>query len=175
MSNTSHPNYNVVLDRKKYKGDSFPYLLVMLGLVMNVLYFVCVYKINNGVFYQPIIGVSVIYNLLFMLSVFLCAENLKNYKWKFSVVIIVIGVLQLVRLFIIPPIALEMIEGMIAEMTAAGQTEEQIAAATASYVGAHLRMIIYLICSCALLVSGAVISIVNSLRLQKYKELTEQA
>lgn len=175
MSNTSHPNYNVVLDRKLYKGDSFPYLLVMLGLVMNVLYFVCVYKINNGVFYQPIIGVSVIYNLLFMLSVFLCAENLKNYKWKFSVVIIVIGVLQLVRLFIIPPIALEMIEGMIAEMTAVGQTEEQIAAATAPYTGAHLRMIIYLICSCALLVSGAVVSIVNSLRLQKYKELTEQA
>ena len=161
MSNTSHPNYNVVLDRKKYKGDSFPYLLVMLGLVMNVLYFVCVYKLNDGTFYQPVIGVSVIYNLLFMLAVFLCAENLKNYKWKFSVAIIVIGVLQLARLFIIPP--------MTAEITSTKYTAEQISAA-------KLRMIIYLICSCALLVSGAVLSIVNSIRLQKYKELmAEQA
>lgn len=160
MSNTSHPNYNVVLDRKKYKGDSFPYLLVMLGLVMNVLYFVCVYKLNDGAFYQPIIGVSVIYNLLFMLSVFLCAENLKNYKWKFSVAIIVIGVLQLVRLFIIPP--------MTAQITSAQYTQEQISAA-------NLRMHLYLIASCALLVGGSILSIVNSLRLQKYKELTEQA
>lgn len=160
MSNTSHPNYNVVLDRKKYKGDSFPYLLVMLGLVMNVLYFVCVYKLNDGAFYQPIIGVSVIYNLLFMLSVFLCAENLKNYKWKFSVAIIVIGVLQLVRLFIIPP--------MTAQITSAQYTQEHISAA-------NLRMHLYLIASCALLVGGSILSIVNSLRLQKYKELTEQA
>lgn len=160
MSNTSHPNYNVVLDRKKYKGDSFPYILVMLGLVMNVLYFVCVYKLNDGAFYQPIIGVSVIYNLLFMLSVFLCAENLKNYKWKFSVAIIVIGVLQLVRLFIIPP--------MTAQITSAQYTQEHISAA-------NLRMHLYLIASCALLVGGSILSIVNSLRLQKYKELTEQA
>ncbi len=159
MSNASNPNYNVVLDRKKYKGDGMPYLLVMLGLVINVFYFVCVYKLNDGTFYQPIIGVSVIYNLLFMLSVFLCAENLKNYKWKFSVAIIVIGLLQLVRLFIIPP--------MTADITSSLYTEEQI-------VSAKVRMCLYLISSCVLLVTGSVISIVNSLRLQKYKQLTEQ-
>lgn len=160
MSNTNHPNYNVVLDRRKYKGDSLPYLLVMLGLVFDVFYFVCVYKLNDGAFYQPIIGASVIYNLLFLLAVFLCAENLKNYKWKFSVAIIAIGLLQIVRMFVIPP--------MTEQITSSQYTQEQISAA-------HLRMIIYLACSCGLLVVGSVISIINSLSLQKYKKLTEQA
>ena len=158
MSNVSNPHYNVVLDRKKYKGDSLPYTLVLLGLVLNVLYFVSVYRLNDGIFYQPVIGASVIYNLLFMLSVFLCAENLKNYKWKFSIVIIGIGLLQIARLFVIPP--------MLAKITSSKYTKDQLSAV-------HFRMHLYLIGSCVLLVLGSVWSIINSLRLQEYKELTD--
>jgi hypothetical protein len=47
-------------------------------------------------------GISVIYNLLFLLTAFLCSEGLKSYKFNFAVIIIVVGVLQLVRIFGIP-------------------------------------------------------------------------
>ena len=42
------------------------------------------------------------YNLVFMLAVFLSSEGVKNYKKNYSYLLAVIGALQIVRIFIIP-------------------------------------------------------------------------
>ena len=48
------------------------------------------------------IGISVVYNLLFMLFVFLSSEGVKSYDGKYSIVLAVIGAMQIVRIFGIP-------------------------------------------------------------------------
>lgn len=77
--------------------------LAYLAILFNVLYFVSVYSSNPGNYYYNIeIGISVIYNLLFLLITFLSSEGLKNYKLSYALIISVAGVLQLVRIFGIP-------------------------------------------------------------------------
>ena len=59
--------------------------------MLNVLYFVCIYKSDVSTYYYTyMIGLSVMYNLVFMLAAFLSSIGVKNYKMKFSIVLIVI-------------------------------------------------------------------------------------
>jgi hypothetical protein len=53
-------------------------------------------------YYNILIGISIVYNLIFMLAVFLSSESVKNYDKKYSYVLAVVGVLQIARIFIIP-------------------------------------------------------------------------
>ena len=77
--------------------------LAYLAIIFNVLYFISIYSSDVGNYYYTIlIGVSVVYNLLFLLIAFLSSEGLKNYKISYAVVIAVIGTLQIVRIFGFP-------------------------------------------------------------------------
>ena len=77
--------------------------LAILGILFNVFYFVSLYQSDVGTYYYNIlIGASIVYNLIFMLAVFLSSEGVKNYKKSYSYVLAVIGILQSVRIFIIP-------------------------------------------------------------------------
>ena len=49
-----------------------------------------------------IIGISIVYNLIFMLAAFLSSEGVKNYKRNYSFLLAALGVIQIVRIFIIP-------------------------------------------------------------------------
>ena len=51
------------------------------------------------------IGFSVLYNLVFLLTVFLSSEGVKNYKGHYSWVIMAVGALQFVRILGIPRMA----------------------------------------------------------------------
>ena len=90
-------------DRLRYIKNSASSMQAYTAILFNVLYFVSIYNKDVGNFYYTkTIGFSVICNLLFLLSAFLCSEGVKNYKLGYSLAFIPLGVFQLVRIFGIP-------------------------------------------------------------------------
>ena len=62
-------------DRMRYIKNSACSNLCYLGLLFDVFYFVLIYRQDVGTYYYTIqIGASIIYNLVFMLAVFLASE-----------------------------------------------------------------------------------------------------
>ncbi len=90
-------------DRMRYTKNTLGSSLAIAAILFNVFYFVSIYKSDVGNFYyQMLVGASIVYNLLFMLIVFLASEGVKNYKIGYSFVLLIIGVLQVGRIFILP-------------------------------------------------------------------------
>lgn len=90
-------------DRMRFIKNSLCSNLAILGILFNVFYFVSIYRSDVGSYYYNItIGASIVYNLIFMLAVFLSSEGVKNYKKNYSYLLTAIGVLQVVRIFHIP-------------------------------------------------------------------------
>lgn len=97
----------ISIEKMKYKTDRLAYTLAILGLLINVLYFSTFYKNNDNFYYTWKLGISVLYNLVFMLLVFLFAEEVKHYHRAYAVALSIIGVLQIARIFIYPQAAFE--------------------------------------------------------------------
>ena len=90
-------------DRMSFVKNKTSTNLAYLSIIFNVLYFISIYSSDVGNYYYTIlIGVSVVYNLLFLLVAFLASEGLKNYKLSYAIIITVIGAMQLVRIFGFP-------------------------------------------------------------------------
>ena len=90
-------------DRMRFKKNKLSANLTLLAIVLDVLYFVNIYQNDAGSYYHNwIIGVSVVYNLIFMLAAFLSEEGVKNYKELYSIPLVILGVIQIVRIFILP-------------------------------------------------------------------------
>lgn len=90
-------------DRMRYTKDSLSSNLVLLAIVFNVLYFVSIYKTDVGRYYYTwVIGLSVVYNLLFLLIAFLASQGVKNRKDGYNITLLVIGLMQIVRIFYLP-------------------------------------------------------------------------
>ncbi len=95
-------------DRMRYTKDSFSSGLVLLAIVFNVLYFVSIYQTDVGrYYYNWMIGASVVYNLLFLLVAFLASQGVKSRKDGYGVTLMVIGLMQIVRIFYLPANARE--------------------------------------------------------------------
>lgn len=93
-------------DRLRYTKNKLSANLAYLAILFDVLYFVSIYSSDVDTYYYTItIGLSVLYNLVFLLTSFLCSEGVKNYKGHYSWVIMVVGVLQFVRILGIPRMA----------------------------------------------------------------------
>ncbi|MBR2930760.1 MAG: hypothetical protein IKC32_05975 [Clostridia bacterium] len=91
------------LDRMRYTNNAISATLCYLAILLDALYFVSIYSSDVGNYYYSMtIGVSVVYNLVFLLVAFLCSEGVKNYAKLYGYVSIAIGVLQLVRILGIP-------------------------------------------------------------------------
>ena len=94
---------NVKKDRLRYTKNKFSSTLMYLAILFGVLYFVSIYESDvNNYYYTYIICISVLCNLVFLLTAFLCSEGLKNYKMSYSYVSIVLGAFQLIRILGIP-------------------------------------------------------------------------
>ena len=104
MSENRLDNPKVVkLDRMRYAKNIFSSRLTYLAILFNVLYFVSIYESNVGNwYYMWLIGVSIVYNLVFMLVAFLASEGVKNYKQSYGYLMMGLGVVQIVRIFILP-------------------------------------------------------------------------
>ena len=90
-------------DRMRFTKNTISSTFCYLSILFNVFYFVSIYSSNVGNYYYNItIGLSVVYNLLFLLFSFLCSEGVKNYNKLMSFVMIGLGALQIGRIFYIP-------------------------------------------------------------------------
>ena len=90
-------------DRMRFKNNKMSANLTLLAILFDVLYFVSIYQSDAGTYYYSyMIGISIIYNLVFMLSAFLAEEGVKNYKKNYSIPLVILGVIQIVRIFILP-------------------------------------------------------------------------
>ena len=90
-------------DRMRYTKDSFSSTLLILSIVFDCLFFVSIYQSDVGnYYYNWMIGVSIVYNLVFLLVAFLASESVKNRKDGYTAIIVVLGIIQIVRIFILP-------------------------------------------------------------------------
>ena len=144
-------------DRMRYTKNKLSSNLAILAILFDVFYFVNIYKSDvSSYYYNILVGGSVVYNLIFMLAVFLASEGVKTYNKKYSYLLIIVGILQFVRIFIIPA------KAHAAVVTIAKQ--ERIVMETAQFV----RCIIYLCISAVCCLSSAIIGLIRSNRLEAY-------
>ena len=137
----------VKLDRMRFTKNTSSSRLALLAIVFDVLYFISIYKSDVKTYYYTIlIGASIIYNLVFLLAAFLCSEGVKNYKPSYSLVLIVLGVIQIARIFIIPMNAHN-------TMVASGPVMDDFQ---------FIRLIVYLVASAACLFLSAYINLQKS-------------
>ncbi|MCR4617496.1 MAG: hypothetical protein K5669_04830 [Lachnospiraceae bacterium] len=144
-------------DRLRYVKNKLSGNLAIISIVFNALFFVSIYKSNVGqYYYKPLIGASIVYNLLFMMIVFLVSEGSKNYSINYSYIAIPVAVLQFARIFVYPMM------GHRATTLTTG-VEEQV-----MKDGQFIRVVIYLIASGVFLLLSAFIGIVKCKNLQKH-------
>ena len=151
---------DVKTDRMRYTKNKISANLSYLAIVFNALYFISIYSSDVKNYYYNIeIGISVVYNLLFMLFVFLSSEGVKNYDKKYSIVLAVIGALQIVRIFGIPMDAyysfIELKKNQYLHVMESNQ---------------FYLCVAYLVVSAACAIIGGVIGFIKSTKLEKYEK-----
>ncbi len=180
-------NESTKRDLLRYKKNSTAAILTYCAIIFDCLFFISVYSsdfgstlINNEsktvVFYQWLIGISVVYNLLFLLAGFLASEGVKNYKVGYSYLLIILGVIQIARIFIIPAIAAY---GGAQQMFESGIFSE-ISLENAKYIesidrtvpiidgGKFIYMCCCLLASAAFSIFAGVIAFIKSMTLKSY-------
>ncbi len=150
-------------DRMRFVTNKLSSTLAILAILLNVFYFVSIYKSDptgSRFYYNVDIGISVLLNLIFMLAVFLCSEGVKNYNKSYSIALIVIGVLEFVRIFFLP---------LEAHRTMIGGGSDPVMSN-----GQFTRVVIYLAGAAALLLAAGIIGVIRSVRLANYKKTLDE-
>lgn len=149
-------------DRMRYTKDKTSSRLVLLAIVLDALYFVSIYKSDVGsYFYNWVIGASIIYNLLFMLCAFLASEGVKSRKKGYTPTLLVLGVLQVVRMFYLPARA--------HAATIAIKGEELVVMGDRQYIFVMVCLAVSAVCC----IAAAVISYINNKNLSEYMKSIE--
>lgn len=150
-------------DRLRYSKNKLSSNLTLLAIVFNALYFVSIYKSDVGsYYYNYLIGISVVYNLLFMLIAFLASEGVKSYKLNYSYVLVVLGIGQIIRIFILP------LNAKNAVVTLSQEAQQVM------HDGQFTRVCIYLIASAALCVIAGITAFIKTRTLTSYEAELEQ-
>ena len=97
-------------DLLRYKKNSLAGNLALLALAFNALYFCLLYSFKVSTFSDGsaswfstiLMGFSVILTLVMLLTNFLASEGIKGYKKQFCIVLIVLGAIQIARIFVYP-------------------------------------------------------------------------
>lgn len=149
-------------DRMRYTPNGLSSGLSLLAIVLNVFYFVSIYKSNFNYYYTFDMGISVLLNLVFMLTVFLCSEGVKNYKKNYAYVLIGVGVVEIVRIFGIP------LQAHSAQITQKidGVDTTILVMQDAQFV----RVVVYLVCAAALLITAGVVGVIRSNQLAEHNK-----
>ena len=151
------------LDRMRFVKNTSSSRLCYLAILLNVLYFVSIYKSDVGSwYYQILVGGSIVYNLLFMLITFLCSEGVKSYQKNYSVVLCVLGALQICRIFILPLQAHQAVVKISGAETIVMQDPQ------------FIRVVIYLTLSALSLIAAAVINWNKSRALEAHTAMSGQ-
>ena len=146
-------------DRLRFTKNKLSANLILLAIAANALYFVSIYGSDVGSYYYSLfIGASIVYNLVFMLLAFLSSEGVKSYKLGYAVTAIVLGVLQVARIFYIPMKAYNAPNPVVG-----AETSTVMAAGQFKYVAVCLCI------SAVLLACAGLIGIVKTTTLNKYQ------
>ena len=144
-------------DRMRFIKNSLAANLAILGILFDVFYFISICKSDVDTWYYTIlIGASIVYNLVFMLAVFLSSEGVKNYKKNYSYLLAVLGVIQLARIFIIPARAHAAVTIVNGESVTVMQD------------GQFYRVAVYLILSAVCLIASAVVNLIRCRELAEH-------
>lgn len=162
----SEQDKQIKLDRMRFSQNKLSANLALVAIVFNVLYFVSVYRTNASFYYQYLIGISVLTNLVFMLVAFLSSEGVKQYKMSYAIALIVLGVVEVVRIFILPVLAhtpVSSVDSHGEEIFVIAMEDKQFA-----------RVIVYLSLTALTLFTAGIIGIIRSKKLSDYKQSLEQ-
>lgn len=154
-------NKNLILqkDIMQYKKNKLAANLALLGLAAGCVYFMVLYaQVSEGIIYDTFyykwsIAFDVIYNLFFLLFVFFFSEQVKNYKRNMFVFQLIVGVLQIARIFWLP------LTGYIHNVRDLNEP---------SKIGGFLAMTIALGVSGACIIASAVIGYIRSKALDSF-------
>ena len=146
-------------DRMRFNANKTSALLTYAAIVFNVLYFVDVYSSNFDYYYTTTMGLSVIYNLLFLLCAFLCSEGVKKYSIGYSSALIAIGAMQIVRIFYLPMGA----HKAFTEIGEQVMDDKQF-----------ITVIVYLSLSAICAIAGGVIGVERTITLNNHKKELEK-
>lgn len=150
-------------DRLRYSKNKLSSNLTLLAIVLNALYFVSIYKSDVGSYYYSyIMGISVVYNLLFMLIAFLASEGVKSYKLNYSYVLAALGLGQIVRIFILP------IDAKNTFITLSQESQQVM------QDGQFMRVCFYLLASAALCILAGITAFIKTRTLTSYEEELKQ-
>jgi len=141
-------------DIMRYKKNKLGANLALIGLALGCIYFLSLYsQVNNDNFYYTwAIAFDVIYNLFFLLFVFLFSEQVKNYNRKLFPVQLIVGALQIARIFWLP------LSGILAEKI---------------NVGSFLLMAIALAASGACIIASAIIGFIRAKSVEDFSKKVE--
>ena len=149
-------------DRMRFVKNSLCANLCYHAILLDIFYFVLLYRSDVGSYYYTIqIGASIVYNLLFLLIVFLSSEEVKNYNKKYSIILLVVGALQIIRIFAIPMDA--------HAATIVVDSVETVVMGDSQFI----REVIYLIASAACLIISAVVNIIRCNMLEAHNKYLE--
>ena len=153
-------------DIQRYKKNKLAANLALLGLVFCCAYFIVLYaQVKNGnYYYNWSIAIDVIYNLFFLLFVFLFSEQVKNYNRKLFWLQMVFGVMQIVRIFWLPLAGVS--ETLYPTLTKA----IYMADAKPLGSGAFISMVIFLAGSGACVIASGVIGLIRTLSYEKFNK-----
>ncbi|MDE7300664.1 MAG: hypothetical protein K2N47_00695 [Clostridia bacterium] len=153
-------------DINRYKKNKLPGTLALLAIVFQCLYFMFMYKQTAGNIkqlfqdgtpvYTYLIGISVVLNLVMLLAIFLTSEEIKGYSKKFSIVALVLGGIQIIRIFGYPLYS--------------STHKFQYMSKTLISAGTCTLLIVLIVLSAACLIAAGVLGIITSSNLSKYKK-----
>lgn len=149
-------------DRMRFTKNSLSANLAILAILFDIFYFVSIYQSDRGTFYYSyIIGISIVYNLVFMLAAFLSSEGVKNYKKNYTYLLLALGVIQIARIFLLPTQAHNtMLSGTTERVMGDGQ---------------FITLVVLLIASAVCLVASGVINFIKCNALEAHmKTLAEK-
>lgn len=153
---------SISLDRMRYTKDKLSSNLVLVAIVLDALYFVSIYQSDVSTwYYNWVIGASIILNLLFLLTAFLASEGVKSRKNGYSLPLLVLGAIQIVRIFYLPA------KAHAATVVLSG-TEVPV-----MDNGQYLYTVICLALSAVCCIAAAVISFLNCRRLAEHMKSLE--
>ena len=154
-------------DIQRYKKNKLGANLALLGIAFCCIYFAVLYSQvdNKNYYYKWPIVVDVVYNLFFMLFVFLFSEQVKNYNRKMFWFQIALGVLQIVRIFWLP------LAGV--SNTLYPKLTKAIYGGKILTSGSFITMVVGLAGSGACVLASALIGLIRTLSYEKFNKKLE--
>lgn len=168
------PNQEIIhSDIMRYKTNKLPASLALLGIVFNCLYFCLLYGFKESFFSQWKIGISVVLTLVFLLVTFLSSEGIKAYKKYFTIVLLILAAVQIIRMFGLPFEALRY-DNKLAASDVHAYGNLRYFGVDLTSAASYVLLVIWLAASAACLVAAAVIGYINCVKLEKFqKKITD--